>query len=211
MTPFLRAVYDELLERAAAPPFLERAQALREEFADRCGRFEPDHPAAGSRDGAAWEDLLTRGGLAGSIADAMEDPSEAELARDFLRAQRGVFRFSQAGGELIAHDLWSGSEFFLLPKDDIGRDIATASERVATPVCQGRVLASVEGCAMLPGTVFHPPDAADAIGKALGVARQRYLGTDDALDALLRMEHKFQTYTRVRVDLAYGPASLPSG
>jgi len=50
MTPELEAVWQELLERATRPPFAERARLLREAFAARCGRLEPDHPAAALRD-----------------------------------------------------------------------------------------------------------------------------------------------------------------
>ncbi len=208
MTPFLRAVYDELLERATQPPFDERARTLRNQFAERCGRFEADDENAGERDAAAWEDVLVHGGLASAIADTMQDAAEADLARGFAAAQRGVFRFEKSESALVAHDLWSGAAFLLLDKDDIGRDIATASERMATPICEGRVLASVEGCAILPGAVFHPPDAGAAIAATLVVARERQMKTDEALDALLRMHHKFQTYTRLRVELAYSPDGL---
>lgn len=208
MTPFLRAVYDELLERATHPPFLEQAKVLREQFGDRCGRFEADDEHAGARDAAAWEDVLIRGGLAVAIANTMKDAAEADLARSFSVAQRGVYRFEKTESALVAHDLWSGAAFILLNKDDIGRDIATASERLATPICEGRILASLEGCAILPGAVFHPPDAGPAISRTLRVARERRMSTDDALDALLRMQHKFQTYTRLRVDLAYSPEGL---
>src|SRR3954470_17949219 len=85
VTPALSAVYDELLVRAAAPPFAERAETSKEQFLRRTSSTA-DPGESEERLRAAWDDVLTRGGLAGAIADALEDPSERALARVLSRA-----------------------------------------------------------------------------------------------------------------------------
>src|SRR5947207_12169060 len=71
VTPALSAVYDELLVRAAAPPWRDRAEAWKEEFLRRTSSTG-DPGASEERLRAAWDDVLTRGGLAGEIADALD-------------------------------------------------------------------------------------------------------------------------------------------
>ncbi len=210
MTPFLNAVYEELVARAASERYEARVRALRTAFDVRCGRFEPDHPEAGARDRAAWEDHLVAGGLAVELAELLDDPSERELARDLARSQRGVFELSAEDGVLLARDLWGAGVFVILGKDDVGRELTLGAGR-DSPLCQGRLLGTLDGCAMLPGTVFHPADARDAVARVLDAARARGLSRDAALDAVLRMQHRFHTYTRVRVDLAYRTEALEEG
>jgi hypothetical protein len=203
VTPSLRAVYDELVDRAAHAPFAERARVLRERFLSDCGRLDPGHPEAGTREAAAWEDALIRGGLAAEVAARLDDLAERETALSFTRAQRGIFEFSEWDLTLIASDLWSRAQFVILPRDDIGRELAAASRRADSPLCQARLLASGAGCAVLPGTVFHPLEAREQIREAVELGRSRRLTTDTMLDALLRMEHTWHALSRVKVAYAY--------
>ena len=211
MIPTLRAVYDELIERAANPPFADRASSMRAEFLDRCGRLDSDDPGAGCREAAAWEDVLVRGGLAKAVAEHLDDPAEREVALSLSLAHRGLFDFSRLDGMLIARDLWSRAEFIVLPGDDIGREIAPADAGTDSPLCQARLVASLQGCAILPGAVFHPLDARAQVEQVLTAARRRQLPTDIVLDALLKMEHTWRTLSRVKVGYAYRPAALPGG
>jgi hypothetical protein len=203
MTPELLAVYDELVARASRPPHAERSRELRARFLDRCGRLEADHPAAATREAAAWEDAMVRGGLLLELAAGLSDPAERDVARALARSQRGVFVFEHVDHKLLGRDLWSRAEFVLAPRDAVGKDIAYAGVHDDSPPCQARVLATVEGAALLPGTVFHPAGARAAMELALNDARARGLETDRALDALLRMEHAFQTMSRGKVAYAY--------
>ena len=203
MTPELEAVWNELLERASRPPVAERARLLREAFAARCGRFAPDHPAAAARDAAAWEDAIVRGGLARALAPELSDPAERETALGFERAQRGIFVFEEIEEQLIARDLWAGAEFLVLGRDSTGRELIAALRRSGAIICQARLVAQNPGCAVLPGSIFHPADARDAIDEILALARGSRLSTDDVLDGLLRMEHTFQTMSRAKIDYAY--------
>jgi hypothetical protein len=208
MTPELHAVYDELVARASRPPHAERSRELRALFLERCGRLDADHPAAAARETAAWEDAMVRGGLLLELAAGLDDAVERNIARTCSRSQRGVFVFERVDSQLLARDLWSRAEFVVAPRDAVGRDIASAGVHDDSPPCQARVLATIEGVALLPGTVFHPADARAAIEHALLDARRRGLETDRALDALLRMEHAWQTMSRGKVAYAYRPDAM---
>jgi hypothetical protein len=208
MTPELDAVYAELLERASRPPHDELSRRLRERFLERCGRFEADHPAAAVRESAAWEDAMVRGGLLRVLAAELDDAGERSVAVALLRAQRGVFAFERVDGQLLALDLWSRAQFVVVARDGIGRDVASAGVHYDSPPCQARVVASAEGVVVLPGAIFHPADARAAIEAALADGRKRRLDTDQALDALLRMEHTWQTMSRVKVAYAYRADSM---
>ena len=209
VTPALRAVYDELVERAARPPFADRAQALRDGFLERCGRPDPGCSAAGVRDAAAWEDALVRGRLAVEIGAQMSDPAERATATGLAHSQRGVFIFAEIGSVLVARDLWSAAEFVLAAGDDVAREMAAAGRLAESPLCEARVMATDQGCAVLPGPVFHPLDARQHVHQVLAVAHQRGLDTDTVMDALLEMEHTWHTLSRVKVTYAYRPERLP--
>ena len=208
MTPELDAVYAELLQRASRPPHDALSRRLRDRFLERCGRFEPDHPAAAVRETAAWEDALVRGGLLRVLADELEDAAERAIAVALLRSQRGVFAFERVADQLLALDLWSGAQFVVVARDGIARDVAIAGVHYDSPPCQARVVATAEGVVVLPGAIFHPADARSAIEGALAGARKRQLDTDQALDALLRMEHTWQNMSRVKVAYAYRADSM---
>jgi len=209
VTPPLRAVYDELVERAARPPFSDRAQALRDRFLERCGRPDPDSAAAGARDAAAWEDALVRGQLALEIGAELTDPAERAAAMALAHAQRGVYVFAELGDVLVAHDLWSAAEFVLAARDDVGREMAATGRLAESPMCEARVMATERGCAVLPGPVFHPLDARQHVHQVLAAAHERGLGTDTVMDALLKMEHTWHTLSRVKVTYAYRAELLP--
>lgn len=140
---------------------------------------------------------------------ALEDPRGRGLARAFAVAVRGVFVFGVEAGHVVAHDLWSRAPLVVLAADAIGRALVPSRPDTGSPPCQGRLFATPDGCAVLPGVVFHPADARAAIEHVLQVARDRELETDSVLDALLCMEHRWQTLSRVKVGYAYRPEFLP--
>ncbi len=209
MTPVLSAVYDELLELATRPAHAGHAQELRDAFFARTGRFGPDHPESGARDAAAWEDALVRGGLARTLARELGDAAEREVAHSLSHAHRGLYVFSRVDGVLVARDLWSRAELLVLSKDDIGRELAGSASEADRPLCQARMLPGLDGCAVLPGAVFHPADARGALIETLAAARERRFATDDVMDALLKMEHTWRSLSRVKVGYAYRPDALP--
>lgn len=209
MTPVVQAVYSELLERASRPPHAEQSQALRRAFAERCGAFDGNDPAADARESAAWEDALVRGGLARRLASELPDAAEREIALMLARTERGIYTFEQVSGCLIAKDLWSGAELLIAEHDHVGRELLQEELGDDSPLCQARVMGSATGCLLLPGTIFHPIDAKPPIVLLLETARRRQLSRDSVLDALLRMEQAFRTLSRVKVGFAYRADALP--
>ena len=208
MTPALSAVYDELLARASAPGLRDRASALRAAFLKRtssstpAGLSEPE-----DRERAAWDDALTSGGLATELAGGLDDPSERALARVLSRAHRAVFRMSRLGAHRAAHDILSGASFLVLPRDDIGREVL-ASEGDDEVLFEARVVAASDGAAMLPGVIFHPPDATSLIYDILTAGKQRGMSRGDLCDALLRMQHSFRHLARIKIGYAYKVEAL---
>jgi hypothetical protein len=208
VTPALSAVYDELLARASAPELRDRASALRTAF---LRRTSSSTPGAGSepedRERAAWDDALTSGGLAAELAAGLDDPSERALARVLSRAHRAVFRMMQVGEQRAAHDVLSGASFLVLPRDDIGREVLT-SEGDDESLFEARIVAASDGCAMLPGILFHPPDATPLIYDILTAGKQRGMSRHDLCDSLLRMQHTFRHLARVKIGYAYKVEAL---
>jgi hypothetical protein len=208
VTPALSAVYDELLTRASAPGERDRASALRAAFLRRTSSSTPGGPSEPEdRERAAWDDALTKGGLAHALADGLDDPSERAMARVLSRAHRAVFRMSQLGSHRAAYDVLSGAVFLVLARDDIGREVL-ASEGDDEALFEARVVAATDGCAMLPGIIFHPPDATPLIYEILTVGKQRGMSRDDLCDALLRMQHTFRNLSRVKISYAYKTEAL---
>jgi hypothetical protein len=204
VTPALSAVYDELLTRAAAPPLSERADALRKSFFARTqGSVASQTPEPESRVRASWDDALTTGNLATTIEPSLDDPAERSLARAISRAHRSLFRLATDHGRRIAEDLLSGASFLILPRDDIGRAEFAGEQIEEDPLFDARIVAASDGCATLPGIIFHPTDAMPHIHKIIDVARARGLSADQVCDALLRMEHTFSTLSRVKIAFAY--------
>jgi hypothetical protein len=208
VTPTLTAVYDELVRRASSAPHDAAGRSWVRRFVERTGSLSPEHPGSERRLAAAWEDALCRGGLAARLHDELEDPAERDLAALIARAHRGVFAFESAGTRRVVHDLWSGASFVLVARDDVGREVRGDD---AGAVCQGRVVGATDGCAMLPGVVFHAPAATPLVETVLAAAAERDLATDEVCDALLRMDFEYRTFTRVRPAFVYRADKLGAG
>jgi hypothetical protein len=204
VTPALTAVYDELLTRAAAPPLAERADALRKAFFARTqGSVASQTSEPETRVRASWDDALTTGGLAATLEEGLEDAAERSLARAISRAHRSLFRLASDHGKRIAEDLLSGASFVVLPRDDMGRAAFAGEATHEDPLFDARIVAASDGCATLPGIIFHPTDATPHIYKIADAGRARGLSAGQICDALLRMEHTWSTLSRVKVAFAY--------
>jgi hypothetical protein len=158
---------------------------------------------------AAWDDALTTGGIAAELAGGLEDRGERALARVLSRAHRSVFRMSLLGSRRIATDVLGGGSFLVLPRDDIGREVLALGGEDA-PLFEARIVAATDGCAMLPGIIFHPPDATPLIYEICVAAEKRGMSSGDLCDALLRMQHTFRNLSRVKIGYAYKVEALSS-
>ena len=209
VTPALSAVYDELLTRASAPPLADRSEALRKAFVTRTqGSVASQSPEPEARVRASWDDALTTGGLAKAISESFDDPAERSLARALSRAHRSLFRIAYVDDCRIAEDLLSGASFLILPRDDIGRAAFAGEQTGEDPLFDARIVAASDGCATLPGIIFHPTDATPHIYRIIDTARARGLSSGQVCDALLRMEHTFATLSRVKIAFAYRVQAL---
>ncbi len=206
MIPSLRAVYDELTERATEPPWASRCQQLRAELIARCGGFEPDHPAAAARDAASLEYALVMGGLARAIGATLQDPSERAEALAIAQAIPALLLMEDHAGLLVARDAWSGAAWLIAPSDNVGRDLRPQLRD--PPLVQCRLVVTDAGAAVLPGVVFHAADAVETIRGVLARGAELGLSTTRVHEALLRMEHRFRSHSRVKVSYAYRTDAL---
>jgi hypothetical protein len=179
---------------------------LRHRFEERTGAFAPEDPWFEERSRAFWSDAVTRGRFGREVAAEL-GPDERAWLGALDRSHRGLFRVeaTAAGRKLV--DVWSGAE--LVPTV-IAFESAAELDASAGQLFDARVVGSLEPytLALLPGAVFHPRPASAAIEPVLAAARARDLSTDEALDALLRMERSLRALSRVKATYAYRVEAL---
>ena len=205
MTPSLSAVYEEIMARAAEPPFGAAAAQLRGAFFTRTGDASEPHLHFASRLAAAWEDALVDGGLAESVGRTLEDASERDIAQLFARGQRGLFTLGRVGEDCFLDDPFSGAAFLLVRGDPLERSAKTTDPGFFV----GRVVAADDGCTLLPGAIWLPGDATPLVPPLVEEAKRRGLASGAVLDALLRMDHAVQALSRVRPGFAFRSTGLP--
>ena len=191
-----------------------RASEMRAAFEARTGAFSPEDPWFEERSRAFWCDAVTRGRF-GREVELELLPDDRQWLGPLERAHRGLFRAAAARAaretsrrsEEWLVDVWSGAELLVTTLDDGARaELDAASGQLF----DARVVGNDEPfeLALLPGAIFHPHDATDAIEHVIGVARERDLATHEALDALLRMERSLRALSRVKAAYAYRPEAL---
>jgi hypothetical protein len=199
--------YDAVLALGAHPRHADRVAELRARFEARTGAFRPEDAWFEARSRAFWDDAVTSGGFTRAV-EAELDAEARRWVRRFGRAHRGLFaaRGVKTTGAVVLKDMWSGARFEVQGFDRATRDALAAA---AAPF-DGRLVGgdAPARVALLPGAVFHPADAAAPIGPVLDEARTRGLGTQDALDALLRMERGLRASARVKAAHAYRATNL---
>jgi hypothetical protein len=208
----LRA-YDALVGRGVAPEHAPRVAELRRSFEARTGPFGPEDPFFDARSAAFWDDAVTSGGFGRDaferLPDALRGVVEPWLA-PLERAHRGLFRSRTVGALRVVTDVLSNAEFVLLEVEDGMHDALTAASGADGGLFDGRVAAGYAptSVALLPGAVFHPPEATDALLAVVREARGQKLDPFDVCDALLRMERHYRTLTRMKPAYAYRASEL---
>lgn len=103
--------------------------------------------------------------------------------------------------------MWGGAELVVTTLDDASRAELDAG---ADQLFDARVAGADDPfvLALLPGAIFHPPPATEAVAGVLDAARARGMATHDVLDALLRMERSLRALSRVKAAYAYRPEAL---
>jgi len=193
-------VYERIVALAATAPYSERLAKMRRAFEQRTGTFGAEDAWFEARSRAFWDDALTRQGFAREVAPTLPEEGRA-WALAFDRAHRGLFRAEEADGKWVLRDAWSGAEMIVDAADDGSREALHA----AAGLFDARVVAIGEpiSIAMLPGALFHSEEATEAIESVLDAARAQGLDAHDVLDALLRMERRFRSLSRVKAGYAY--------
>jgi hypothetical protein len=202
-----------------------RVAEMRAQFEERTGAFAPEDAWFEERSRAFWCDAVTRVRFGREVEGELTGEERLWLG-PLDRAHRGLFR---ADGDVLV-DAWSGAELVVTLVDEEsqaeldaatgqlfdGRVVGTdAQPGTGTDAQPGTGTDAQPGTgstevivALLPGAVFHPRHATDAIAPVLKAARERGLSTDDVLDALLRMERTLRSLSRVKAAYAYRPDAL---
>ncbi len=205
------SAYENIVAALARP---EMAESLRERRAEReacTGEVDADDQAFEGRMQAFWDAAVTTPSLLDAIRDHVEATEMHDWLDAFARAHRGLFRGALVGpraqGSFVLEDAWGGASFILLPAPP--RELALALES-GEGLLDGRLVGRADPLTvtLLPGAVFHPPDATSAIEKVLETGRKGGFGRDEVLDALLRMEARLRAHSRVKPSYAYRAESL---
>ncbi|HEX3345973.1 MAG TPA: hypothetical protein VHS09_15420 [Polyangiaceae bacterium] len=191
-----------VVELGGGVSLASRVAGMRAAFEARTGAFAPEDPWFEERSRAFWCDAVTTGRFGRAVQAELSDEEAAWLG-PLERAHRGLFR---AEGTLLV-DVWSGAELVVTNVDEGSRAELDAA---AGQLFDGRVAGADDPyvVALLPGAVFHPRDATEAIAPVLTAAHARSMATNDALDALLRMGRALRSLSRVKAAYAYRPDAL---
>ncbi len=202
--PFAPA-FDGLVTRVGAATPAETMAALHRAFERRTGAFGPDDPWFESRSRAFWDDTMTRQQACSGLLGTLER-GERIWAAALSSSHRGLFRSRCEDGAIVISDVLGGAELLVHEVDEASRDALAST----AGLFDGTVVAlrSPARIALLPGAIFHPEGAEDAIGQVVAAARARALPDGALLDALLRMELSLRTLSRVKPSYAYRASAL---
>ncbi len=196
-----------MLEHAGDSRHAARVASMRARFEERTGTYTPDDPWFEARSAAFWDDALTAQRFGSELGSLLDERAQFWL-EPLARAHRGLFRVTAERGGFLLDDAWSGAQFrvnaTLGLRDALGRAGGWVDGRVVAAVVGGTV-----EVALLAGALFHAEDATAPIAALVPLARERALGRDAFLDALLRMDLAFRSHSRVKAAYAYRKEALP--
>lgn len=205
----LSASIDLMLEHAGESRHAARIAAMRARFEERTGTYTPEDPWFEARSAAFWDDALTMQSFGSELEPLLADGARFWL-EPLTRAHRGLFRVTADKGGFRLDDAWSGAAF----RVEATLGLADALRRAGGFV-DGRVVAARRDdaidVALLGGALFHAEDATGPITALIPVARERGLGRDAFLDAVLKMDLAFRAHSRVKAGFAYRKEALPRG
>lgn len=213
------AAFEAIVAALARPEHADRVRTRRTEREARTGATDSEDEGFEAKMLAFWDAAGTTPALLEALRVGSPRAGSAGIAEQpfggwldaFSRAHRGLFRVQRAGSgegaEWILDDVWGGASFFLIPAPP--RELALSLQSTEG-LFDGRLVGRADplSVSLLPGAVFHPPDATPAIEGVLTAARTRGLDREDTLDALLRMESRLRAHSRVKPSYAYRPESL---
>jgi hypothetical protein len=198
-------LFERLVIRVTEATPAESIAAMHRAFEQRTGPFGADDAWFESRSRAFWDDAMTRQRAASPIRDELPPPDQ--LWVDALPlAHRGLFQSREEDESIVLTDVLGGAELLVHEIDEASRDAiaSTAGLFDGTVVA----VASPVRLALLPGPIFHPEAAEDAITAVVNAGRARGVATEALLDALLRMEVSLRVLSRVKPSYAYRVEAL---
>ena len=202
----LLAAYEAILVAGAAAAHASAVAEMRLAFESRTGSFGAEDPWFEARSNAFWDDAMTTQAFPERVLDALPEAARSWVT-PLARAHRGLFRAEESESKWTLLDVWSGAEFLVdSPEGGLREALDASAESLIDARLVGRE--SPLSIELLPGAIFHPPDASEAIEKVIEVARGQKLGRHDTLDALLRMERNLRSHARVKPAYAYRSSEL---
>lgn len=189
----------------------EDSRALREDaraaFEARTGAFRPEDPWFEARSRAFIDDALAQKHVLAGLEPRLRAEARAWIA-PFARAHRGLFSVEgDDGNAVVVRDIFSGVELYVTDLDE--------STTIALDAARGLFDARLVGkdgvtpcMGVLPGLVFHAEESTPHIEEVIVAAKAMGLRAGAALDALLRMEHKYRSLARMKPAYAYKKESL---
>jgi hypothetical protein len=202
-------IFERMVAKVAEALPADEIAATHRAFEERTGAFGPDDAWFESRSRAFWDDAMTRQRAASRVLGTL-DVEERRWADALLGAHRGLFvshdDSPDGHGDIVFSDVLSGAELVVHEIDDASRDALAST----AGLFDGTVAAVAHPIrlALLPGAIFHPEAAEQAIGVVVKAARARGLANDALLDALLRMEVSLRVLSRVKPSYAYRVEAL---
>jgi hypothetical protein len=192
--------FERLVARVAEAFPAEEIAAMHRAFEERTGAFGPDDAWFESRSRAFWDDAMTRQNAASRVRDALDD-EERRWADALPRAHRGLFRSREEEDGTVLSDILSGAELLVHEVDEASCDALASTGAFFDGTVAA--VASPARLALLPGAIFHPEEAEDAIVAVVKAARARGVAHATLLDGLLRMERGLRVLSRVKPSYAY--------
>jgi hypothetical protein len=202
--PFART-FERLVAKVGETTPGDQMAALHRAFEERTGAFGPDDPWFEVRSRAFWDDVMT-GARAPRFSKDSLDPADRLWAEALRRPHRGLFRSRMHDGRLVLADAVTGAELVVHEVDDASRDALASTTGLFDGVVVG--VPPPVRLALLPGAIFHPEGAEEAILRVIAAGRARALTDGALLDALLRMELSLRTLSRVKPSYAYRAEAL---
>ena len=195
-----RVGLSELVERMAREADASAVAQARVEFEARCGPFAAGEAWYEERISAFFDFALAsfEGGTLARAFAARPDVSSEDrtLALAIARAERSLFRVERLGDDLSCESLF-GARYRIARQDARFR----GGERF-----DGRIVSTEGGLEVMPGAVFHPDEAHEAIDQVLAEVSSKspHARTQhDLADALLRMKMRFDRFTSMSARHVY--------
>lgn len=206
----LDEVLETLVRRATEADGGVDLGRAREAFHECAGAFEPGDPDYEPRIQffldwylCAW---ISPDGTRPGERVARE-PLERELALACARAERSLFLVTGLDGDQVRlSDPLAGGRYRVVRPEPLA-----GLERLREgDLFDGHLVVLGERIHVMPGRIFHPPEAHEPLAAILERARaERTFERPVLLDALLRMQMRLERFTSMRAKHIYRWESLP--